>query len=1092
MGGAEKKIKLPQNIPANPSTVYKRQGTWKSWGDFLSTGTIAPQDKIFISYEIARATNIERNIQSITEWENFKNSSEYPDNYPLAPTMVYKDNWVGWAEYLGKTKIEYYSYVECISIIHPLKIKSQKEFKKWHTNHNKDIKIPLTPESIYDNKGWESWGKFLGTNRISHKIKSGMFLPYDEAEKFSHTLKFTSQLEYMEWAHTNKRPVYIPSSPSIFYKDKGWESWSKWLGIIGNGIHSWTKQSLIAYLKNTEQELNNLDPVELLTIINSNNLARRINQLGYLEKLIASDAHTELRKKILKEVIEKIENSEDIELEEERTDSPLLEGEITEAKKENIIPTELIPFNPIQDLKMLDSKSITVSLDEENIEFLIKYRLNKLWNHVLNLEVDIKELENEPGGSNFPNFELIRKIFFEEYVAITNFTLPDDYNFRDESGKIIEPNLMQKLTQHRLLRDKSYGNWTDTGGGKTLAAILAGRSAKANHTLIICNNATVEGWVKSINEYFINNNIFVKHQLSEEVPNNIYQVFHKYRIQIPDNGNNYVVLNYETFQQDDGEYIVDELLKNNNFDYIILDEVQNVKQRDIENESNRRSVINKLLAQARKNNSKLLTLVMTATPVINNLFEARMLNELLTGVKHKELNTFGNIPNGVEMYKALTRHGLRYIPKYGISVHEEIITIDGSELQDKILSIRKGDIVGFEKILLSIKLDAVRSKIKKGTLIYTHYVTELIPEIRNYVENLGYTAGLYTGMDKDGLRQFKKGQVDVLIGSAPVGTGVDGIQKICNTLIPVCLPWTNSEWRQIKGRIDRQGSHFKDVNIYIPQVVIALDEVNEWSWDKKRFNIIRYKATLADLAVDGRIPDKLLPSKTKMLEDAQKELREWVKRLESGNLITFERSELQIPLNPDLIKKEQRIHGDFSKMNQRWSVSKSKTTFERLQKNQDEWYYYHTLYSEKRKTWSEIPYIEISKKIQFRPEWIVGDFGCGENLLAKEVKNKIHAFDFVAVDDSVTACDISQVPLKDNTLDVAVFSLSLMGNNYKDYLNEAYRVLKPYGNIFVAEPAEKWLGREHELKAILEEVGFKCHKHEKNTGKFIYLDGVKY
>jgi len=341
------------------------------------------------------------------------------------------------------------------------------------------------------------------------------------------------------------------------------------------------------------------------------------------------------------------------------------------------------------------------------------------------------------------------------------------------------------------------------------------------------------------------------------------------------------------------------------------------------------------------------------------------------------------------------------------------------------------------------------------------------------------------------LSKFKKGQVDVLIGSAPVGTGVDGIQKVCNTLIPVCLPWTNSEWRQIKGRIDRQGSHFNHINIYIPEVVITTDN-GEWSWDRRRFNIIRFKATLADLAVDGRVPNRLLPSKAKMMEDAKKELREWIQRLESGDFITFERSELKIPLNPELIKKEQRVHGDFSKMNQRWSVSNSKTTFERLQKSQDEWYYYHTLYSEKRKTWSEIPYIEISKKIQTRPEWLVGDFGCGENLLAKELKNKVMAFDYVALNDTVTACDISNVPLSDNTLDVAVFSLSLMGDNYQDYLIEAYRVLKPHGTIFVAEPAEKWLGREHELKAALENVGFKCFNAVKNTGKFLYFDGMKY
>jgi ribosomal RNA-processing protein 8 len=35
-----------------------------------------------------------------------------------------------------------------------------------------------------------------------------------------------------------------------------------------------------------------------------------------------------------------------------------------------------------------------------------------------------------------------------------------------------------------------------------------------------------------------------------------------------------------------------------------------------------------------------------------------------------------------------------------------------------------------------------------------------------------------------------------------------------------------------------------------------------------------------------------------------------------------------------------------------------------------------------------------------------------------------------------------KLPLEDETLDVGVFSLSLMGTNYADYLKEAFRVLK--------------------------------------------------
>ena len=116
-----------------------------------------------------------------------------------------------------------------------------------------------------------------------------------------------------------------------------------------------------------------------------------------------------------------------------------------------------------------------------------------------------------------------------------------------------------------------------------------------------------------------------------------------------------------------------------------------------------------------------------------------------------------------------------------------------------------------------------------------------------------------------------------------------------------------------------------------------------------------------------------------------------------------------------------------------------------------------------------------------------------KNYGKKEIPdNKVYGFDYVSIDDKVISCDMSNVPLKDNTLDVVVFSLSLMGTNYKDYLKESYRTLKPYGHLFICEPSSKWKGKEDELKQILQEIGFKCFDTIRNTDKFIYLDGVKY
>ena len=177
-------------------------------------------------------------------------------------------------------------------------------------------------------------------------------------------------------------------------------------------------------------------------------------------------------------------------------------------------------------------------------------------------------------------------------------------------------------------------------------------------------------------------------------------------------------------------------------------------------------------------------------------------------------------------------------------------------------------------------------------------------------------------------------------------------------------------------------------------------------------------------------------------------------------------------------------------MNKSWSTSRSENTFKRLKNNQKEWFYYHDMYKKRREDWDEIPYIEIAQKIKERPEWIVADMGCGENLLSKEVTNKVHAFDYVAIDKDVTACDMSSIPLRDNEIDAIVFSLSLMGSNYLDYIKEASRVVKLYGNIFICEPKKKVEKRLEVLKKEINSTGFKIVEVNKSS-QFIYIHGIK-
>jgi hypothetical protein len=158
----------------------------------------------------------------------------------------------------------------------------------------------------------------------------------------------------------------------------------------------------------------------------------------------------------------------------------------------------------------------------------------------------------------------------------------------------------------------------------------------------------------------------------------------------------------------------------------------------------------------------------------------------------------------------------------------------------------------------------------------------------------------------------------------------------------------------------------------------------------------------------------------------------------------------------------------------------------------EEFYLYHSLYREARKTWSEVPCQVIAEQLNKRPDWVIGDFGCGEALLSKSLRNKVYSFDHVAINPSVIACDMAHTGLDDEILDVAVFSLSLMGVNWEDYLKEAFRLLKNGSLLKVSEPASSWSENNYaSLKQGIESAGFELLGEPRLSSKFVYVDAFK-
>ena len=84
---------------------------------------------------------------------------------------------------------------------------------------------------------------------------------------------------------------------------------------------------------------------------------------------------------------------------------------------------------------------------------------------------------------------------------------------------------------------------------------------------------------------------------------------------------------------------------------------------------------------------------------------------------------------------------------------------------------------------------------------------------------------------------------------------------------------------------------------------------------------------------------------------------------------------------------------------------------------------------------------------------------------------------------------MAHVPLDDETLDVAVFSLSLMGINFVDYLREAHRTLKLDGQLHIIEATERFTDRSGFTNG-LKGLGFDVISVE-DTWKFTHIRAQK-
>ncbi len=198
----------------------------------------------------------------------------------------------------------------------------------------------------------------------------------------------------------------------------------------------WSKEKIIQFISSIDNhDLLHMDAIELQMIINQGKLPDALNELVF-----SDDANRDNTLKALKEKLQDALNSGVEEVEElaeedfpepeemdvdEVEEADLLVNSKSEPDSTNKELALISLSENFEDLHVLDN-ALVASCDEEAVEFLIQYKLRKLWNQVLNDVIHVEKLKAEQGGRNF---NILKEHFFDEYNEVIAWQPPQDYRF---------------------------------------------------------------------------------------------------------------------------------------------------------------------------------------------------------------------------------------------------------------------------------------------------------------------------------------------------------------------------------------------------------------------------------------------------------------------------------------------------------------------------------------------------------------------------------------------------------------------------------------------------------------------------------------
>lgn len=182
----------------------------------------------------------------------------------------------------------------------------------------------------------------------------------------------------------------------------------------------------------------------------------------------------------------------------------------------------------------------------------------------------------------------------------------------------------------------------------------------------------------------------------------------------------------------------------------------------------------------------------------------------------------------------------------------------------------------------------------------------------------------------------------------------------------------------------------------------------------------------------------------------------------------------------------------FRLLNEELYTSQSADAVRSFEEDPKAFQVYHEGFERQVSKWPVNPVDVIIDSLRSMPNTtVIADLGCGEAKIARTLtKKKVHSFDLKALNDQVTVCDMSRLPLYRQTVDVAVFCLSLMGTNLNAFILEANRILKKGGLLKIAEVKSRFRNIDGFPKAM-KKFGFQFVQKDDSNKMFVLFDFKK-